>query len=85
VEAQKAPRAGALRGYEEQVWEAMGNGFESAHRLQRMARYRPLVDFVIGRAANRPRVRDAVVELFAEPEKLGQLTHFSYLWKLLLL
>jgi hypothetical protein len=30
-------------------------------------------------------VKDAIVELFAEPETLGQLTHLSYLWKLLFL
>jgi menaquinone-9 beta-reductase len=85
VEALRAPRAGALRPYEERLWREMGRGLASAHRLQRMARYRPLVDFVIGRAASRPRVKDAVVELFAEPETLGQLTRFSYLWRLLFL
>lgn len=85
VEAHRAPRSGALRRYEERVWREMGNGLLASHRLQRAARYRPLVDFVIGRAANRPRVKEAIVELFAEPETLGQLTHFAYLWKLLFL
>lgn len=83
VEAQRAPRAGALHPYEERLWREMGRGMDAAHSLQRAARFRPLVDFVIGRAAHRPRVKDAIVELFAEPETLGQLTHASYLWKLL--
>jgi hypothetical protein len=51
--------------------------------LQRAARFRSLVDFVIGRAVHHPRVKEAIVELFAELETLGQLTHVSYLWKLL--
>jgi flavin-dependent dehydrogenase len=85
VEAHRAPGSGALRRYEDRVWREMGSGLVASHRLQRAARYRPLVDFVIGRAAHHPRVKDAIVELFAEPETLGQLTQFSYLWKLLFL
>jgi geranylgeranyl reductase family protein len=76
-------RTSAIRAYEARLWQEMGRGMTAAYRLQRAARYKPLVDFVIGRAANRPKVKDALVELFAEPERLGQLTHPSYLWKLL--
>jgi flavin-dependent dehydrogenase len=85
VEAHAARRAGALLPYEARLWQEMGRGMQAAYRLQRAARYRPLVDFVIGLAANQPLVKETIVELFAEPETLGQLTHPSYLWKLLLL
>lgn len=83
--AVRDPGAGALRRYEARVWEELGEGLDSAYRLQRAARSRMLVDFLIGTAARRPKVREAVVELFAEPEKLGQLTRVGYLWRLLFL
>ena len=85
VEAVKSPRPGVLRPYAERVRKEMWPGFKDAHRLQQLARYRPLVDFVIGRAARRPRAKDSMIELFAEPERLGQLTHAAYLSKMVFL
>jgi len=39
-----------LRRYEEQVWQELGTEFDTAYRLQRLARHRRLLRFIFARA-----------------------------------
>ena len=41
---------GGLRRYEEQVWQELGTEFDTAYRLQRLARHRRLLRFIFARA-----------------------------------
>jgi flavin-dependent dehydrogenase len=76
---------GGLRGYEERVWSELGGELDTSYKLQKLARHKWLLDFVVRKAADRPRVREALLGVIADREKAKQLTNPLFYFKLLFL
>jgi flavin-dependent dehydrogenase len=77
---------GGLMPYERAVWSELGRELETASRLQRLLTKpasRWLLDTLVHRAANRPRVRQALVDMMEQGE-LGRLTSPLNCMKLLM-
>jgi geranylgeranyl reductase family protein len=77
---------GGLMPYERAVWSELGRELETAYRLQRLLMKpasRWLLDKLVQRAANRPRVRQALVDMMEQGE-LGRLTSPLNCMKLLM-
>lgn len=78
-----ALRSGAsLREYEKQVWLELGDELDTAYRLQRLARHRRLLGWIL-KKATRPKVRDTVVQLMGDPQAAKQLMRPGFYLKLL--
>jgi flavin-dependent dehydrogenase len=78
--------SGGLASYESAVWDELGEELDTAYRLQRLLLNRGarwLLDTLVHRAAKRPRVREALVDMMVHGE-LGQLTNPLVCAKLLL-
>jgi flavin-dependent dehydrogenase len=77
---------GGLMPYERSVWSELGRELDTAYRLQRLLKKpasRWLLDTLVHRAANRPRVRQALVDMMEQGE-LGRLTSPLNCMKLLM-
>lgn len=75
----------ALALYEKRVWKSLGGELNLAHKLQRMARFKPLVELVIHRANKRQEVSDWMSKMIAgqvsKKELLYPQTYFKLLFK----
>jgi geranylgeranyl reductase family protein len=79
-------RTGGLMPYERAVWSVLGRELDTAYRLQKLLMKpasRWLLDTLVHRAANRPRVREALVDMMEQGE-LGRLTSPINCMKLLM-
>ena len=73
---------GGLRAYEKQVWAELGDELNTAYRLQRLARHKWLLAWIL-KKATRPKVRDTVVQMMGDPAAAKQLMKPSFYVKLL--
>lgn len=75
----------ALKRYEKRVWKSLGGELNLAYKLQRVARFKPLVELVIHRANKRPEVSDWMSKMIAgqvsKRELLYPQTYFKLLFK----
>jgi geranylgeranyl reductase family protein len=77
---------GGLMPYERAVWSELGRELDTAYRLQKLLTKpasRWLLDKLVHRAASRPRVRQALVDMMRQGE-LGQLASALGCMKLLI-
>jgi geranylgeranyl reductase family protein len=77
---------GGLSAYERSVWSELGPEFDTAFRLQKLLTKptsRWLLDQLVHRGSKSPRVRDALIDMFAHGE-LGQLVNPIVCAKLLM-
>jgi menaquinone-9 beta-reductase len=74
--------AGGLRAYEKQVWAELGDELDTAYKLQRLARHKWLVDWIM-KKATRPKVREVLVQMMGDPQAARQLTRPGFYLKLL--
>ena len=74
---------GGLLRYEARVWKELGPELDTAYRMQKLARHKWLLRFVLKRAATRPRVRDAIVAMMRDPQAVRGLTRPSFYLRLL--
>lgn len=78
-----ALRSGAsLRAYEKQVWDELGDELDTAYKLQRLARHKRLLGWIM-KKATRPKVRDTVVQMMGDPQAAKQLMRPGFYLKLL--
>lgn len=75
--------AAALKGYADKVWKAIGGELSLAYRLQRTARFTPLVNLVVNRASKRQEVADWISAMIAGKVSKRELVYPSTYIKLL--
>lgn len=77
--------AASLARYESGIWNEVGGELKTSARLQRIARFQPLLNFTIRKAAANPGVRDVISAMIAEemPRKAltSPLFYFNLLFK----
>lgn len=73
---------GGLRAYEKQVWRELGDELKTAYRLQRLARHKRLLNWIM-KKATRPKARALVAQMMGDPEAARQLLRPSFYLKLL--
>jgi geranylgeranyl reductase family protein len=74
----------ALNIYAEKVWKTLGGELSLAYRLQRTARFTPLVNLVVNRASKRGEVADWISAMIAGKINKRELLYPSTYIKLLL-
>jgi geranylgeranyl reductase family protein len=77
-------RAAVLKGYEDTLWEAIGDELKISTRLQQMGRWRPLLNFTLHKAARNPKISDLVCGMIANAVPKKELTSPLFYLKLLL-
>lgn len=73
-----------LQGYEDRVWAELGHELETSYKLQQMGRKTWLLNWVIRRAATKPRVRQVISDMLADREDRERLTGWWPLLKIML-
>jgi geranylgeranyl reductase family protein len=76
--------ANRLKIYSDTVWRTLGGELNLAHRLQRTARFTPLVNLVVNRASKRQEVADWISAMIAGKISKRELVYPSTYVKLLL-
>ena len=73
----------SLRRYEDRLWETLGDELKVSYQMQRIGRVRPLLNFVIDRAARDEAVCDHICGMLGNAVPKRQLTSPLYYLKLL--
>ncbi|MBI4392423.1 MAG: geranylgeranyl reductase family protein [Euryarchaeota archaeon] len=73
-----------LQSYEANVWKTLDHELQASYRLQKIGRRTWLLNFVLRRAATRPKVREIISEMLADREKKAEFSSFWFYVKLLL-
>ncbi|MCY3762606.1 MAG: geranylgeranyl reductase family protein [Gemmatimonadetes bacterium] len=86
--AAEAKRAGDfseafLKRYEDRLWDSLGDELKTSTRMQNLGNWRPLLNFVIGKAARSERVRDMICAMIANAAPKEELTSPLFYLKLL--
>ena len=76
--------AAVMRRYDERLWAAIGSELTISTRLQRLGRWRPLLNYVIRRAARDEAVSDHICGMIANAVPRQELANPLYYLKLLL-
>ncbi|BBK29693.1 geranylgeranyl reductase family protein [Stella humosa] len=75
--------AASLSRYDDALWAEVGDELAVSARLQRIARFRPLLEFTIRKAARSPRVRDMICAMIANEFPRKALTRPAFYFDLL--
>ena len=60
-----------LKNYSDRLWDDIGNELSVSHKLQKIGRYRFLLNFVIRKAATNKNVSEIIAGMIANEEKPG--------------
>lgn len=76
---------GALKLYDEKLWKRLGGEMNLAYRLQRTARFKSLVDFIVGKAQRNREVADWISGMMSgmitKRQLLNPITYAKLLFK----
>ncbi len=75
--------AAALRAYETKLWKRLGGELNLAYKLQKTARYKPLVNLVVKRAQDQPEVADWISGMMSGSISKRELLYPKTYFKLL--
>lgn len=70
--------------YDKELWETIGPELKTSHNLQRIGKYKFLLNLVIGRAATKPAVKEAISGMLVNEEAKKELISPWGLAKLIL-
>ena len=70
--------------YEARVWEELGPELDTAYQLQKLTRFKWLLNFLLRRAARSPRIREAVTGIAVDQTQAKQLLNPLFYLRLLL-
>jgi menaquinone-9 beta-reductase len=73
----------SLSRYDTQIWDEIGDELAVSTKLQRIARFKPLLNYTIGKAARNANVRDTICAMIAQEVPRKQLTSPLFYLKLL--
>ncbi len=76
--------ARAMERYDKQLWGAIGPELSISTKLQKIGQWRPLLNFVIRKAAHNPAVRNAIAGMIANEIPKAKLTNPLFYLRLLL-
>ncbi len=76
--------ARSLRRYDDRLWDVLGDELKVSHQMQWIGRVRPLLNFVINKAARNESVADHVCGMLANAVPKKDMTSPLYYLKLLL-
>ncbi len=76
--------ATSLSAYEENVSRFLRPDMANSHRLQRLSRHRFLLNLFIGRAADKPEVRQTLIDMLGSAEEKEKVVSPMFYLKLLL-
>ena len=76
--------ASVMRNYDERLWGTIGNELKTSTRLQQLGRWRPLLNYVISRAARDETVSDHICGMIANVVPKQEMTSPLYYLKLLM-
>lgn len=76
--------AGFLRRYDRRLWATLGPELAVSSRLQRLGRWRALLNLVVGKAATDTRIGDLVCAMIANAVPKSRLTNPLFYLRLLL-
>lgn len=72
-----------LRRYEKQLWDTLGDELQTSQHLQWIGRVRPVLNFVIGKAARNEKVADHICGMLANSVPKKEMTNPLFYLKLL--
>ena len=72
-----------FRQYEEGLWQAIGNELKVSTKLQKIGRYRPLLNFVVNKAAKNPEVSNIIAGMLANEVPRKRLANPLFYLRLL--
>ncbi len=75
--------AGSLRRYEDRLWEALGDELKVSRHMQWIGRIRPVLNFVINKAAHNRAIADHVCGMLANAVPKKDMTSPLYYLRLL--
>jgi len=75
--------AGSLRRYEDRLWEALGDELKVSRQMQWIGRIRPVLNFVINKAAHNRAIADHVCGMLANAVPKKDMTSPLYYLRLL--
>ncbi len=76
--------AGSLKRYDRQLWAAIGSELAVSTKLQKIGQWRPLLNFVIRKAAHNPKVSSVIAGMITNEIPKNQLTNPLFYLRLLL-
>ena len=76
--------AKALERYDRELWGAIGGELSVSTRLQKIGQWRPLLNFVIRKAARNPAIRNVIAGMIANEIPKTKLTNPLFYLRLLL-
>ncbi len=76
--------ASFLKRHEDGLWETIGDELATSTRMQRLGRWKPLLNFTVNKAAHNDKVRDLICGMMANAVPKKQLTNPLFYLKLLL-
>ncbi|HWG92231.1 MAG TPA: geranylgeranyl reductase family protein [Candidatus Thermoplasmatota archaeon] len=74
----------ALAPYEKRVRDELDRELQMSYKLQKLGRYKPLLNFVIRKAAKKEKVRNTISQMLADREKKEEFGSAFFYVKLLL-
>jgi len=77
--------AAFFQPYDAKVWETLGPELDTSYKLQQMGRRTWLLNYILKRAATKPKVRETISDMLADREKKEELTGWWFYIKLLFL
>jgi len=72
-----------LQQYEDGLWQAIGNELKVSTKLQKIGRYRPLLNFVVNKAASNPEVSNIIAGMLANEVPRKRLANPLFYLRLL--
>ncbi|MBI4360401.1 geranylgeranyl reductase family protein [Candidatus Micrarchaeota archaeon] len=73
-----------LRQYDEKLWSEIGAELDTSYKLQRVGRFKPLLNFVVGKAAKSPKVRETISSMLGSEQAKKEFTGPLFYLKLML-
>ncbi len=74
----------SLSQYDKELWETIGPELRTSYNLQRLGKFKPLLNIVIEKAATKPKVREAISGMLANEQAKTQFISPLGLVKLML-
>ncbi len=74
---------GFLKQYEEELWKELGPELKTSYYLQRLGKIKPLLNFVVGKAAKNKRVQEEISGMLANEEAKKEMVNPLFYLKLL--
>lgn len=72
-----------FKQYDERVWEELWTELHNSYRLQRLGRWKFLLNLIVGKAARSQMVREALAGTFSSPNAMQKLASPMFYLKLL--